>query len=149
MSKNAQLALEAALERIIAGVPKRIPATRKLSLRAVEEEANLGNGTGYYYPEFVEKVKRKKADSSTTSSSTPQIDTQRLREKAKQETRIKEKYKKENQKLKALVASMAAEQHQFNDALRNSLLKIENLEIKIEEQKMQIVELKRSKISGI
>lgn len=149
MSKNAQLALEAALERIIAGVPKRIPATRKLSLRAVEEEANLGNGTGYYYPEFVEKVKLKKADSFTESSSTPEINTQRLREKAKQESRIKEKYKRENQKLKALVASMAAEQHQFNDALRKALLTIENLELKIEDQKEEIIELKRSKISKI
>ena len=56
-SENTLLMLEAALDRISQGKPKRIPATRKLSVRAVEEEANLGNGSGYYYPEFVEKVK--------------------------------------------------------------------------------------------
>jgi replication-associated recombination protein RarA len=59
-SENTLLALEAALERIKQGKPKRIPAHRKLSVRAVEEEANLGNGSGYYYPDFVEKVKRTK-----------------------------------------------------------------------------------------
>ena len=40
-------ALEAALERILQQQTKRIPCTRKLSVRAVEEEANLGNGSGY------------------------------------------------------------------------------------------------------
>lgn len=54
MSKNAKLALEAVIERIIAGHLKRIPATRKLSVRAVEEEVNLDNSSCYYYP----KVKR-------------------------------------------------------------------------------------------
>ncbi|MBB1440970.1 hypothetical protein H5202_20385, partial [Shewanella sp. SG41-4] len=54
-SENTLLALEAALGRIIQGKPKRIPTHRKLSVRSVEEEANLGNGSGYYYPDFVEK----------------------------------------------------------------------------------------------
>ena len=40
-SENTLMILEAALERIIQGMPKRIPASRKLSVRAVEEEANL------------------------------------------------------------------------------------------------------------
>ena len=61
-SENTRLALESALERIKQGKPKRIPTHRKLSVRAIEEEANVGNGSGYYYPEFVEKVKKTKAE---------------------------------------------------------------------------------------
>ncbi len=59
-SENTLLLLEAALDRIAQGRAKRIPTTRKLSVRAVEEEANLGNGSGYYYPEFVMKVNKPK-----------------------------------------------------------------------------------------
>lgn len=61
-SENTLVALEAALDRIANGKPKHIPKSRKLSVRAVEEEAKLGNSSGYYYPEFVEKVKQTKAD---------------------------------------------------------------------------------------
>lgn len=149
MSKNAKLALEAALSRIIAAEPKRIPVSRKLSVRAVEEEANLGNGSGYYYPEVVEKIKRAKAKMTGKAALSSNSDTERLRAKAKQETRIKEKYKQEKLELKAMVASMAAEHHHLNDALRKSLLEVNNLESKNEEQRKQIVELKRSKITGI
>nr|MBF4396211.1 hypothetical protein [Vibrio anguillarum] len=61
-SENTLVALEAALDRIAKGKPRRIPTHRKLSVRAVEEEANLGNGSGYYYPDFVEKIKKTKAE---------------------------------------------------------------------------------------
>ncbi|GAM72603.1 hypothetical protein JCM19236_5746 [Vibrio sp. JCM 19236] len=63
-SENTLLTLEAALQRIVRGKPKNIPTTRKLSVRAVEEEAKLGNGSGYYYPDFVQKVKQIKGRSS-------------------------------------------------------------------------------------
>ena len=43
-SENTLMVLEAALERIIQGQLNVSPKSRKLSVRAVEEEANLGNG---------------------------------------------------------------------------------------------------------
>uniref|UniRef100_UPI003CE754CF hypothetical protein n=1 Tax=Enterobacter cloacae complex sp. 280C5 TaxID=3395861 RepID=UPI003CE754CF len=55
-SENTLLKLEAALQRILDGQTKRIPDNRKLSVRAVEEEAGLGNGTCYYYGAFKSRV---------------------------------------------------------------------------------------------
>ncbi|MCV5977011.1 hypothetical protein OFO29_32230, partial [Escherichia coli] len=78
-SENTLLVLEAALERIKQGKPKRIPAHRKLSVRAVEEEANLGNGSGYYYPDFVEKVKQTKAEIATGKGEIVQPEIQTVR----------------------------------------------------------------------
>lgn len=149
MSKNSKIALEAALERIIAGEPKRIPASRKLSVRAVEEEANLGNGSGYYYPEFIEKVKKTKTDMAAPPGLTPRTDTERLRAKAKQETRIKEKYKQEKLELKSIVARMAAEHHHLNDTLRKALVKIDELERERDIMKNELHKLKRNSVIKI
>ncbi|MCL1127618.1 hypothetical protein [Shewanella surugensis] len=95
MSKreNTLLVLEAALERIAHGKTKRIPATRKLSVRAVEEEANLGNGSGYYYPEFVQKIKQVKADISEEKGEYVQPEIQSVRAKLNEQKRIKQNYK--------------------------------------------------------
>lgn len=92
-SENTRLVLEAALERIKQGKPKRIPTHRKLSVRAVEEEANLGNGSGYYYPEFVEKVKQTKAEIATGKGEIVQPEIQTVRTKLKEQKRIKDNYK--------------------------------------------------------
>jgi hypothetical protein len=78
-SENTLLMLEAALDRISQGKPKRIPATRKLSVRAVEEEAGLGNGSGYYYPEFVQKIKQVKADIAEAKGEYVQPEIQSVR----------------------------------------------------------------------
>ncbi|MEZ9955427.1 hypothetical protein AB4395_23510, partial [Vibrio splendidus] len=101
--ENTLLALEAALDRIAQGKPKRIPTHRKLSVRAVEEEANLGNGSGYYYPEFVEKVKQTKAEIAAGKGEIIQPEIQTVRTKLKEQKRIKEnfkaKYEAEREKL--------------------------------------------------
>jgi len=151
MSKkeNTLLALEAALERILQCQTKRILSTRKLSVRAVEEEANLGNGSGYYYPEFVEKVKQVRAEMAANSGLAPCSDTERLRAKAKQETRIKEKYKQEKLELKAIVARMAAEHHHLNDTLRKALAKVDELERENGELKEKLVEVRRGSVTSI
>lgn len=147
--KNTLIALEAALSRVVEGNPKRIPVTRKLSVRAIEEETNLGNGSGYYYPEFVEKVKKTKAEMAANSGIAPRSDTERLRAKAKQETRIKEKYKQEKDELKAMVARMAAEHHHLNDALRKALVRIDELEQENSELTDKLVEARRNSITSI
>ncbi|BBC40495.1 hypothetical protein FA893_11635 [Photobacterium damselae subsp. piscicida] len=147
--ENTLLALEAALDRIIQDQTKRIPKTRKLSVRAVEEEANLGNGTSYYYPEFIEKIKKSKAEMATTSDLTPRSYTDRLRAKAMQEVRIKEKYKKEKIELKEVLARMAAEHHHINDALRKALARVDELELENHELKKELVKTKRASITNI
>lgn len=92
-SENTLIALEAALERITQGTPKRIPVSRKLSVRAVEEEANLGNGSGYYYPNFVEKVKQAKTDIAEAKGEFVQPEIQTVRTKLNEQKRIKNNYK--------------------------------------------------------
>ena len=102
-SENTLVALEAALDRITQGRPKRIPTQRKLSVRAVEEEANLGNGSGYYYPDFVAKVKQTKAEIAAGKGEAVQPEIQTVRAKLSEQKRIKEnfkvKYEAEREKL--------------------------------------------------
>ncbi|EBB0508978.1 hypothetical protein AB6848_06110 [Serratia proteamaculans] len=146
-------ALLAALERITQGSPKRVSKNRKLSVRAVEEEANLGNGSCYYYPEIIDAVKEAKKVIAVNNESFFINDTANSKDRIRSETRIKEKYKKENSELKTLVAQMASEHHQLNDLLRTSLVKTsvlekENkiLEDKLEELKNQLAIKKRQSI---
>lgn len=151
MSKKANtlLGLEAALERIIQGNTKRISDTRKLSVRAVEEEANLGNGSCYYYPEFIEKIKKTKFDNAFKASVTATTDTEKLRARLKNETKIKEKYKQSESELKELVSVMAAEHHHLNDALRKTTLQVKNLEIEVSNLKESLAVAKRDSIKII
>ncbi|RTP93723.1 hypothetical protein EKN38_25190 [Enterobacter sp. WCHEn045836] len=130
MSKRGQtqLALEAALERVKNGQTRRISASRKLSARAVEEEAGLGNGSCYYYPEIIERIRRAKFHVSAITHSASFPDVQNLRQRYQNEKRIKERYKQEKVDLKNLVARMATEHHHLNDALRKALLTIGELE---------------------
>ncbi|MCS6159818.1 hypothetical protein [Shewanella baltica] len=147
--KNTLLVLEAALERIILSQTKRIPIDRKLSIRAVEEEASLGNGTGHYYPEFIEKYRQAKSKLANENNTHPRSDIERLRAKVKQEAQVKEKYKQEKDALKNLIASMAAEHHHFSDALRKAHLKIDELTEENHELKDKLVAIKRQKIFDI
>ncbi|MCX9559636.1 MAG: hypothetical protein RPT12_16485 [Vibrio anguillarum] len=151
MSKKEQtlLALDAALHRLIQGKPKRVLVTRKLSIRAIEEEANLGNGSGYYYPEFVEKVKQIKRKQTRKEKSTNKSDNQRLHETLKNEKRIKEKYRSAMEQLTLQVHQMAAEHHHLNDLLRKALSRTEELERFNQELKDQLVSLRRSTITSI
>ena len=143
-SENTLLQLEAALQRILNGKTKRIPEHRKLSVRAVEEEAGLGNGSCYYYKEFKLKVQSEAAKIKASSSITPiESDLEKLRFKRNEEKRIKIQYREQVDELKAMVAKMAAEHHQLAHALRKAHLKITQLENElIEQQRKQIVRIK-------
>ncbi|OJI17333.1 hypothetical protein VVNSV5830_01147 [Vibrio vulnificus] len=120
-SENTLIALEAALERIAQGKPKRIPTTRKLSVRAVEEEANLGNGSGYYYPELVNKVKAVKVEIAQNSGQIVQPEIQVVRTKLNEQKRIKQNYKEKYEAVKQQLAEFAAAQHHLNDKLVKAL----------------------------
>ncbi|KMV28974.1 hypothetical protein AB733_20695 [Photobacterium swingsii] len=148
-SENTLLALEAALERITQGKPKRIPATRKLSVRAIEEEANLGNGSGYYYPDFVEKVRQVKSDIAEAKGEYIQPEIQSVRTKLNEEKRIKKNYKEKYESEKEKLALFAAAQHHLNDKLVQALARIDELEYENVELKEKLTNLKRSKVVPI
>lgn len=148
-SENTRLALETALERIKQGKPKRIPTHRKLSVRAVEEEANLGNGSGYYYPDFVEKVKQTKAEIAEGQSDTVQPEIQTVRTKLKEQKRIKENFKAKYDAEREKLALFAAAQHHLNDKLVQALARIDELEYENTELREQLAKLKRSNITAI
>lgn len=148
-SENTLIALEAALERIAQGKPKRIPTTRKLSVRAVEEEANLGNGSGYYYPDFVEKVKQTKAEIAAGNGKVVQPEIQTVRTKLKEQKRIKENFKAKYDAEREKLALFAAAQHHLNDKLVQALARINELEYENTELQEEIAMLKRSKVVSI
>lgn len=141
--------LEAALERIIQGQPKRIPKSRKLSVRAVEEEANLGNGSGYYYPDFVAKVKATKAKISTDRGNLVVPEIQAVRAKLNEQKRIKTNYKEKYEAEKNKLALFAAAQHQLNDKLVRALAQISVLEYENAELKEELIRFKRGMITAI
>lgn len=148
-SENTLLLLEAALERIKQGKPSRIPAHRKLSVRAVEEEANLGNGSGYYYPDFVEKVKQTKAEIATGKGEIVQPELNTVRSKLKEQKRIKNNYKAKYEAEREKLALFATAQHHLNDKLVHALARIDELEYENELLKEQVTQLKRTTITPI
>ena len=148
-SENTLIALEAALDRIARGKPKRIPTHRKLSVRAVEEEANLGNGSGYYYPEFVEKVKQTKAEIAAGKGEIVQPEVQTVRTKLKEQKRIKENFKTKYEAEREKLALFAAAQHHLNDKLGKALARIEELEYENTELREELAKLIRSKVVPI
>lgn len=148
-SENTLLALEAALDRIKQGKPKRIPAHRKLSVRAVEEEANLGNSSGYYYPDFVEKIKQTKTEIAAGKGEIVQPEIQTVRIKLKEQKRIKENFKTKYETEREKLALFAAAQHHLNDKLVQALARIDDLEYENTELREEIAKIKRSQVVPI
>lgn len=148
-SENTLLKLEAALERIKQGKPKRIPTHRKLSVRAVEEEANLGNGSGYYYPEFVEKVKQTKAEIATGKGEIVQPDIQTVRTKLKEQKRIKDNYKAKYEAEREKLALFATAQHHLNDKLVQALARVDELEFENAELREKLSGLRKTQVVPI
>lgn len=148
-SENTLLALESALERIKQGKPKRIPAHRKLSVRAVEEEAKLGNGSGYYYPDFVEKIKQTKTEIAAGKGEIVQPEIQTVRTKLKEQKRIKDNYKAKYKAERKKLALFAAAQHHLNDKLVQALARIDELEYENADLREQLATLRRSQVVSI
>ncbi|EJL6263844.1 hypothetical protein NMS06_002657 [Vibrio cholerae] len=148
-SENTLIALEAALDRIANGKPKHIPKSRKLSVRAVEEEAKLGNGSGYYYPEFVEKVKQTKVDIAERKGEYVQPEIQAVRGKLKEQKRIKSNFKEKYESEREKLALFAAAQHHLNDKLVKALARIDELEYENTELRKRLAKLKRSTVVPI
>ncbi|HDY8177731.1 TPA: hypothetical protein RQL26_003553 [Vibrio vulnificus] len=148
-SENTLLILEAALERIKQGIPKRIPTHRKLSVRAVEEEANLGNGSGYYYPELVEKIKQAKVEIAESKGEVIQPEIQVVRSKLNKQKQIKDNYKTKYEAEREKLTLFASAQHHLNDKLVQALARIDSLEYENAELREELTKLKRTKIVPI
>lgn len=148
-SENTLLILEAALERIKQGIPKRIPTHRKLSVRAVEEEANLGNGSGYYYPALVEKIKQAKVEIAESKGEVIQPEIQVVRSKLNKQKRIKDNYKTKYEAEREKLTLFASAQHHLNDKLVQALARIDSLEYENAELREEVAKLKRTKIVPI
>ena len=151
MSKreNTLLALESALERIKQGKPKHIPNSRKLSVRAGEEEANLGNGSGYYYPDFVEKVKQIKTQNAADKGEIVKSEIQTIRTQLNEQKRIKNNYKVQYEAEKEKLALFASTQHHLNDKLIQALAHIDDLETENSQLREELAQLKRRKVVSI
>ncbi|EKO3453403.1 hypothetical protein NTE11_003950 [Vibrio fluvialis] len=148
-SENTLRVLESALERIKQGRPKRIPTHRKLSVRAVEEEANLGNGSGYYYPDFVEKVKQTKTEIAAGNGEIVQPEIQTVRSKLKEQKRIKDNYKAKYEAEREKLALFSAAQHHLNDKLVKARARIDELEYENAELREKLAKQKRSMVVPI
>lgn len=147
---DTQLRLEAALQRILDGKPERIQKHRKLSVRAIEEEANLGNGSSYYYSEVIAKIKLAKATiQAKKTGKKPISELTKARQAKKTVIRIKEHYRDETQILRAEREQMAAVHHQLSFALRKANNHIDELERELEETKQQLVEARRNSITAL
>ena len=141
MSKkdNTLLLLEAALDRILRGESQKIAPSRKLSVRAVEVESGLGNGSAYYHTKIIEKIKQIKNSSITTGSLNHQ--------KALKAEKLKNKFRDENIALKLLNSQIAADQYRQMSTLRDALQRILELEKTIEELNIELVETRRKNIT--
>ena len=99
MSKSqiTRVELENALKRILSRQTKRINPNRKISVKAVEEEAGLGDGSAYYYKDIVSTIKETAIKSSpkTRKQNLYEEKIANLRERLANEKRLKEKYYKQ------------------------------------------------------
>ncbi|WP_025553766.1 hypothetical protein [Vibrio parahaemolyticus] len=137
MSKSqiTKVELEQALERILSGKTHRVDPARKISVKAVEEEAGLGDGSAYYYKDIVQKIK----ESAIRNS--PKIITQNayedkissLRDRLNKEIKLKEKYREQVEDLKEQLSNMASQHNQLALMIQQYQYKISELESDIEQ----------------
>lgn len=145
---NTLLRLEAAIDRILCGETQRIAPSRKLSVRAVEVESGLGNGSAYYYTEIIEKItKLKKESNSPFTISSPKHQQGKWKQKALEAERLKNKFRDENNALKTLNAQIAADQYKQMSSLRDALQRILELEKTIAGLNLELIEMKRKNIT--
>ncbi|MFW1485197.1 hypothetical protein ACEV9B_23610, partial [Vibrio parahaemolyticus] len=127
--------LENALKRILSGKTERIDPNRKISVKAVEEEAGLGDGSAYYYKDIVSTIKE------TAINNSPKARNQNLykekianlRERLTNEKRLKEKYYKQAEDYKEQLSEMASQHNQLALIIQQYQYKISELESDIEQ----------------
>ncbi|MCZ4373879.1 hypothetical protein O4H50_18950 [Vibrio diazotrophicus] len=117
MSKSqiTKVELEQALERILSGKTHRVDPTRKISVKAVEEEAGLGDGSAYYYKDIVQKIKDSAIQNSPKAKDQNAYEDKisNLRERLNKEIKLKEKYRVQVEEMKDQLANMASQHNQL------------------------------------
>lgn len=122
--------LEEALDRILAKQTRVIPSTQKLSVKAVEEEAGLGDGSAYYYKEIVQKIKDNVAKNSPKANVQNAYEEKiaNLRERLNNEVRLKEKYRNQVDELKTQLANMASQHNELALTIQQYQYQVAELE---------------------
>ncbi|NAX43558.1 MULTISPECIES: hypothetical protein [Vibrio] len=137
MSKSqiTKVELEQALKRILSGKTHRIDPARKISVKAVEEEAGLGDGSAYYYKDIVQKIKDSAIQNSpkTKAQNAYEDKISSLRERLKKEISLKEKYRSQTEDLKEQLSNMASQHNQLALMIQQYQYKISELESDIEQ----------------
>jgi hypothetical protein len=111
---STEIELFNAIDRIINTETIRIPSSRKLSVRAVEDEAGLGDGSAYYYSEVIKKIKECIFEGKNLKTSTHQgTDFARVKENLKKEIKIKDKYRQKILLLEDRIKLMAKEHNEL------------------------------------
>lgn len=121
--------LNQALDRVISGKTIRIAPERKLSVKSVEEEAGLGDGTAYYYQGIIDKIKSCIAHikiGQPIDHSSNEIKT--LREKLKKESKLKNKYRVQIKELNLKLSLLAAQNNEFAISIQQYQQRILELE---------------------
>ena len=149
-SENTRLALEEAMIRILKGIPLRIASSRKLSVRSVEIEAGLSNGSAYYYPEIIETISKHKYQTSKPVASRSTVTEVAIwKEKTHEAERLKSKFRDECKELKLLNSQIASDQYRQMSTLREALQKIIELEKTIERLNEELIKTRRENITRI
>ncbi|EGQ9883130.1 hypothetical protein QNE95_002938 [Vibrio vulnificus] len=137
MSKSqiTRVELENALKRILGGKTMRIDPNRKISVKAVEEEAGLGDGSAYYYKDIVATIKETALQNSPKSikQSIYEEKISSLRERLANEKRLKERYYKQAEDYKEKLSEMASQHNQLALMIQQYQYKVSELESNIEQ----------------
>ncbi len=132
MSKSqiTKVELENALKRILSGKTERIDPNRKVSVKAVEEEAGLGDGSAYYYKDIVSTIKEAAIKNSpkTRKQNLYEEKIVNLRERLAHEKRLKEKYCKQAEDYREKLSEMASQHNQLALMIQQYQYKIAALE---------------------
>ena len=137
MSKSdyTRVQLIKALERILSHNTERISPEQKLSVRAVEQEAGLGNGSAHYYKDIVAKIHEEanqlRLKSQSQHSTQDAALVAKLRDSLKTEKRLKEKYRMEIIHLRKQLSQLAAQHNSMTLQFQNYATKVNELENKI------------------
>lgn len=132
MSKSqiTRVELENALKRILSGKPERIAPNRKISVKAVEEEAGLGDGSAYYYKDIVSMIKETAKNNSPKARNHNLYEEKiaNLRERLANEKRLKEKYYQQSEDYKEQLSEMASQHNQLALMIQQYQYKIAELQ---------------------
>ncbi|WP_435275387.1 hypothetical protein ACMAZF_19615 [Psychrobium sp. nBUS_13] len=107
----------------------RISPERKLSVKAVEDEANCGDGTAYYYKDVIQDIKKHITDQKRSSDNVSKLDQNSLRSRLKKESKLKDKYRAEIKSLKMQLSFLAAQNNEFAISIqqyKQRILELEN-----------------------